>query len=58
MSLYFSDVAAHSCLVTSDFIVKVGDYGTAVHLHKVWLIYIILINDKAVSFSFIKFKKC
>lgn len=27
-------IAAHNCLVTSDFIVKVGDYGTAVHLHK------------------------
>ncbi|KAG8191327.1 hypothetical protein JTE90_006075 [Oedothorax gibbosus] len=28
------DVAAHSCLVTSDSVVKLGDYGTAVHLHK------------------------
>ncbi|KAF8765248.1 serine/threonine-protein kinase LMTK1-like [Argiope bruennichi] len=28
------DVAAHNCLVTSDGIVKLGDYGTAVHLHK------------------------
>lgn len=50
MSLYFRDVAAHSCLVTSDFIVKVGDYGTAVHLHKVWPTYLILINGRIAIF--------
>ncbi|XP_054707701.1 serine/threonine-protein kinase LMTK1-like [Uloborus diversus] len=29
-----TDIAAHSCLITSDLVVKVGDYGTAVHLHR------------------------
>ncbi|GFV64008.1 hypothetical protein TNCV_4879621 [Trichonephila clavipes] len=28
------DVAAHSCLITPDNIVKLGDYGTAIYLHK------------------------
>ncbi|KFM77417.1 Serine/threonine-protein kinase LMTK1, partial [Stegodyphus mimosarum] len=29
-----TDIAAHSCLVAQDSIVKLGDYGTAVHLHR------------------------
>ncbi|XP_071035246.1 serine/threonine-protein kinase LMTK1 isoform X2 [Parasteatoda tepidariorum] len=28
------DVATHNCLITPDLVVKVGDYGTAIHCHR------------------------